>query len=568
MEGQPNDSSMPRRQWGFLSPPQEPEELGRLAQYRILKQLGEGGMGVVFQAEDLQLRRLVALKVMRPDFSANEPARARFLREARAAAALKHDHIVTIYQVGEDKDTPFLAMEYLTGKSLEEWLRPDRRASIAETLTIGKQIAKGLAAAHGAGLIHRDIKPANLWLEAPRGRVKILDFGVARLITGEFTALTQQGAMLGTPAFMAPEQARGEVVDPRCDLFSFGCVLYRLVTGRLPFRGSTVYAVLAAITSETPPAVRDLNHEVSPRLADLINRLLAKHPEGRPASARAVLDELQEIEKGLQHPQGAVRGAMGPGAADVTTIALPSVLRRSWVVGIAGLVAIVVGAVAIFGWLRDEEPLTGPDSKPPSVSKSSSPSPVQAVSVDLLSHIDVSRDRIKGQWRLPKQGCLQGQGAATERPPDFGLVLPWHPPLEYRLKLTVTRLVDEPGNIALGLASGSARFSIGFDVPKEGTLGTGLGLIDGSTDVRAGRVLEPGLAVHLVCTVRGGKVMVEANGREIYRWAGDFNRLSRGPAHPNEPLVLGGSSQGIFAFEDIVLEPLGPSSGKLFLDRK
>src|SRR5207248_6897379 len=167
--------------WEFLSPPQKSGELGRLGQYRILKQLGQGGMGVVFQAEDRQLRRLVALKVMRPDLAAQDQARARFLREARAAAALKHDHIVTIYQVGDDRGVPFLAMEFLAGKSLEEWLRPDRRASIPEAITIAKQIARGLAAAHATGLIHRDIKPANLWLEAPRGRVKILDFGLARL---------------------------------------------------------------------------------------------------------------------------------------------------------------------------------------------------------------------------------------------------------------------------------------------------------------------------------------------------------------------------------------------------
>jgi eukaryotic-like serine/threonine-protein kinase len=201
----PSFSTGPYRPWPFLGPPQAPDEIGRLAQYRVLKLLGQGGMGIVFRAEDEQLRRPAALKVMRPDFAAHEDARARFLREARAAAHLKHDHIVTIYQVGEHDGVPFLAMEFLAGKSLEDWLRPDRRATVAEALTLGKQMARGLAAAHAAGLVHRDIKPANLWLEAPRARVKILDFGLARHTAGELTALTQDGAVVGTPAFMAPE---------------------------------------------------------------------------------------------------------------------------------------------------------------------------------------------------------------------------------------------------------------------------------------------------------------------------------------------------------------------------
>ena len=270
----------------------------QIAQYRILKQLGRGGFGVVYQAEDIQLHRLAALKVMRPDHAAHDESRARFIREAQAAAALKHDHIVTIYQVGEEKGVPFLAMELLAGKSLDEWLRPDRRATVAETLLISKQIARGLAAAHAAGLVHRDIKPANLWLEAPRGRVKILDFGLARL-AANYTQLTEDGSILGTPAFMAPEQARGGSVDHRCDLFSVGCVLYRMLTGRLPFQGETTYAVLTAIASETPqPAIR-IRSEIPQRISDLVDRLLAKNPNDRVQSAQEVFDELTSIEKEL-----------------------------------------------------------------------------------------------------------------------------------------------------------------------------------------------------------------------------------------------------------------------------
>src|ERR1022692_532794 len=178
-------------------------------------------MGVVFRAEDPHLQRLVALKAMLPGLAASESAKQRFLREARAAAALKHDHIVSIYQVGEDRGAPFLAMEFLEGEPLDDRLKRQGRVPVPEILRIGREIAEGLEAAHEKGLIHRDIKPANLWLEGKKRHVKILDFGLARAM-GDTTHLTQSGAIIGTPAYMAPEQAEGQVVDYRCDLFSLG----------------------------------------------------------------------------------------------------------------------------------------------------------------------------------------------------------------------------------------------------------------------------------------------------------------------------------------------------------
>ncbi len=191
----------------FLAPPEQPDEIGRLAHYRVRKLLGQGGMGMVFQAIDTHLDRPVALKVMKPELSQNEEQRRRFLREAKATAALKHDNIVTIYQVGEDRGVVFLAVEFLVGEALDRWLERGKKPSISQVLRLGREIARGLAAAHERGLIHRDIKPANIWLEAPGGRVKILDFGLAR--SNEDTHLTQSGVIVGTPAFMAPEQAQG-----------------------------------------------------------------------------------------------------------------------------------------------------------------------------------------------------------------------------------------------------------------------------------------------------------------------------------------------------------------------
>jgi len=281
--------------YDFLAPAEKPDEIGRLGPYRVLKVLGAGGMGVVFRAEDPHLERLVALKAMLPSMASSAGAKQRFFREAKAAAALKHPHIVSIHQVGEDRGAPFLAMEYLEGEALDDRLKRETRLPVPDILRIGREIAEGLEAAHKKGLIHRDIKPANLWLEGEKGHVKILDFGLARAM-GDTTHLTQSGAIIGTPAYMAPEQARTEKVDLRCDLFSLGCVLYCMCTGERPFKGHDTISILMAIATEDPPPPVSLNLEVPTELSDLVMHLLAKKPEDRPESARAVAEMLQEIE--------------------------------------------------------------------------------------------------------------------------------------------------------------------------------------------------------------------------------------------------------------------------------
>jgi WD40 repeat protein/tRNA A-37 threonylcarbamoyl transferase component Bud32 len=275
----------------FLAPPQGPGEIGRLGGYRVLRALGAGGMGVVLEAEDTQLKRRVALKVMRPQLAASPSARQRFLREAQLMARVTHDHIVTVHQVGEDRGVPFLAMPLLQGETLEDRLRREKTLPLADLLRIGREAALALMAAHQAGLIHRDVKPANLWLEAPTGRVKVLDFGLARASDDEH--LTQTGAAVGTPAYMAPEQLGGDV-DPRSDLFSLGCVLYRAATGRLPFGGSLL-EVLGKALLEAPPPAHEVNPEVPQALGELIARLMSKNKADRPASAGAVLRELAAL---------------------------------------------------------------------------------------------------------------------------------------------------------------------------------------------------------------------------------------------------------------------------------
>ncbi len=279
----------------FLAPPRAHDEIGRLGGYRILRLLGEGGMGCVFHAEDVGLQRAVALKVMKPEIAAKANARERFLREGRAAAKIKHDHIITIYQVGEDRNIPFLALEYLEGMPLDAYLKQRGEISLGQVIRIGKETAAGLQAAHARGLIHRDIKPANIWLESPSGRVKILDFGLARQQEDD-THLTNSGAVVGTPAYMSPEQARAQPVDQRTDLFSLGVMLYRLCTGRLPFSGSTTMAVLTSLAVDEPPLPSSLNPLIPPALQKVIQRLLEKSVEKRFHTAQEVVDALAGIE--------------------------------------------------------------------------------------------------------------------------------------------------------------------------------------------------------------------------------------------------------------------------------
>ena len=270
-----------------------------ISHYRILGKLGAGGMGVVYKAEDLQLRRTVALKFLPPELVRDAEAKARFVHEAQAAAALNHPNIATIHEIHEADGHTFIVMEYVEGQSLK-----DRLASgpllVPEALRIASQIAAGLAKAHSRGIVHRDIKPANI-LFTMDGLVKIADFGLARM--DEQTRLTKTGARVGTVAYMSPEQFRGGAVDQRTDLWSLGVMLYEMVTGQLPFRGEAEPAVVYSILNAIPQPVTSLSQEASVQLENLLDKALAKDPERRYQSADVLLRELaaqrQLLESGL-----------------------------------------------------------------------------------------------------------------------------------------------------------------------------------------------------------------------------------------------------------------------------
>jgi serine/threonine protein kinase len=358
----------------ILSPPRGGGEIGWLGTYRVLRQLGEGGMGIVYLAEDSVLQRPVALKVMQPQFAASADHRERFAREARAAAAIEHDHIVPIYQVREANGVPFLAMKLLQGESLNSYLKRSATMTPTVAMRLGRQIALGLAAAHARGLIHRDIKPANIWLEKePAGRVKLLDFGLAR---GQDNAhLTAAGVIVGTPSYMSPEQARAEIVDARADLFSLGVVLYRVLAGRLPFMARDGVSTLIAVSTLQPAPLRALNPDVPTALDAVVMRLLEKDPSRRPASAAETAQLLEAAMKAPPVVQPVQAIAQDPAApTEVIPVVAPirvTPRRRArksrrglWIV--LSAVALLAATVALIVYLTRSSGPPRDETKTPS----------------------------------------------------------------------------------------------------------------------------------------------------------------------------------------------------------
>ena len=320
---------------GFLSPSDQPGSLGRLGHYEVQEVIGSGGMGIVLRAFDQRLHRIVAIKVMAGQLATNAAARKRFLREARAAAAVCHDHIVTIHAVEESGELPYLVMQCVAGMSLQQRIDRDGPLALHEILRIGMQTAAGLAAAHAQGLIHRDIKPANILLENGVERVRITDFGLARAAAD--ASVSQPGIVAGTPQYMAPEQARGEALDCRTDLFSLGSVLYAMCTGRAPFRAANSMAVLKRVCDEAPSPIREANADVPEWLIELIDKLQAKNPDDRYQSAAEVADLLGRRLAQLQHST-----PLPPLAPAKPAPSRPAARRlRTWAVAAAVLLAVL-----------------------------------------------------------------------------------------------------------------------------------------------------------------------------------------------------------------------------------
>ena len=306
----------------FLAPALTEEALGRLDGIDILEVIGRGGMGVVLKGFEEELNRPVVVKMLAPHLASSGAARKRFAREAQAAAVIVHPNVMPILTVNSSGRLPYLVMPYMACESLQQ--RIDRQGPLEtlDVLRIAHQVACGLAAAHAQGLVHRDVKPANILLERGVDRVLLTDFGLAR--AADDASLTRTGVIAGTPQFMSPEQARGEAVDARSDLFCLGSVMYVLCAGRPPFRAETSYGVLRRVTDEEPRSLRELNAAIPDWLAGIVARLHSKNPEQRFQSAEGLAELLEKCLAHVQQPDAVSLPAAAQAAAKLSRYRNPT----------------------------------------------------------------------------------------------------------------------------------------------------------------------------------------------------------------------------------------------------
>jgi len=331
-----------------------------ISHYRILDKIGGGGMGVIYEAEDLRLGRHVALKFVPDNLLGDRKSLDRFEREARAASRMNHPNICTIHDIDDNNGHPFIVMERLEGESLKQRLQSGKPMEMEPLLDVAVQVSEALEALHAKGIIHRDIKPANIFLTTT-GQVKVLDFGLAKLSRDGVPAsddtpyedsLTAIGVVPGTAVYMAPEQARGEDLDPRTDIFSFGVVLYEMATGKKPFRGTNVVTTLDAVLHQKPPAPRSVNPNLPPEIEGVIGKAMQKEKSERYQTAVAIKNDLQRVQKQTESGQVKSRSRLDvPIRVVTTTFGGPSPWQKYLLIGMAGLLVTVLAALGTW-WFK------------------------------------------------------------------------------------------------------------------------------------------------------------------------------------------------------------------------
>jgi eukaryotic-like serine/threonine-protein kinase len=483
---------------------QEQHGLTQLGSFRLTKKIGEGGMGAVYLAEDSMAGRTVAIKVLPQRFSGNPEFIARFRREARATGKLNHPNIVAAYSFGEEAGNHFYVMEYMSGRPLDSHLKEGSRLPWSDAVKIVIQVAEGLRYAHDHNLIHRDIKPANVFL-TDDGVAKILDLGLSKSIEeAEQSFLTQSGTVLGTPHYISPEQARGEKnIDGRTDIYSLGATFYHLVTGRTPFDGSGAAVIMTKHLTEQLPNPLDFNPDLPESVAQVICKMMAKHPDDRYSACADLITDLSLLQSGKQ-PSGAhleegrssvamhpVRPAVSdiakrmihtkpPSQAEVPTRVLPPEKEKKSshrlpipALIIAGSLAAMIG----FGILATrsttterkpepepvvvkEEPKKSPEPKAETKQPVEKPPEKQTVvvnntpvrgreTVDLLKLIDLNRDTVRGTWQNSAEGLLSDwTGDFAQDVGGARVEFPYRPPGEYDFRVTFTK---QQGQNCIGL---------------------------------------------------------------------------------------------------------------------
>ena len=474
--------------------------------YQVTKEAGKGSMGIVYEARDPEIGRVVAIKVLRQGLASNEGVAKRFLREAKAIGRLSHPHIVSIYDTGEERGDVYIAMEFVEGRPLSE-VSGEGRLPLEQALDLGVQVAEALHYAHERGVVHRDIKPDNIIVQ-PDGQIKLADFGIARIKDSTATLQTQMGEMMGTPSYMSPEQVLGKPVDGRADLFSFGVVLYELCTGKRPFgrEGATLATVFSAIVHETPPSASSAGG-VPNSLSAVIMKCLKKSPDARFQTGLELATALRgELSK---HEKRAARVAGSPmsGAASRPSFALS---RPVVVCTVAVLGAAAVG-VGLYRHFLPEKPATAAvTAKPAATSpKAESPPPARELAAATSPAVSAprpeprpAREEHRPKAQEPTAGAkAPGRPKPLERPAQPASPTR-RPPEKNELTATATSLkvISAPEGASIfidGRTLGRAPATFMVPVGKHRLRAAHEGYRDVETDIEVRETMEYPLRLFL-----------------------------------------------------------------------
>ena len=547
---------------GFLESPTRPDAMGRIGHYEVLQVLGQGGFGIVFRAFDDVLHRVVAVKVLSPQMAATSPARKRFLREARSSAQVRHENVVQVHEVGE-QPLPYIAMEFIPGETLQQRLDRVGPVEPAEVVRVGRQVAEGLAAAHACDLIHRDIKPGNVLLEGGAQRVKLTDFGLAR--AADDASISQSGLIAGTPMYMAPEQAKGEKLDQRADLFSLGSVLYQMAAGRPPFRANGTVAVLKRVAEDTPRPIREIIPETPQWLCDIIAKLHAKKPDDRYQSAREVADVLADCEAQLKANAKLKDYSRIPRSKPQRSG------RRKWVAVAVAVLLLAVVALAVTELAGVTHLFRGQLATIDAIKPGPEPTPPYADGwVQLFNGTDLTGWKTHpdqpGDWRV-EDGVLIGRGPRNSHLfSDRGDYGDFH--------LRVEAKLDPGGNSGVCFRSGFELISVGADpglrlppgfeadindapnqTAKTGTLWR-VGHGAGTLVLVKEALVPPDTWFQLEVIAIGPRITVKVNGRTTADWWDDRtdHRTGHVALQVNWPVST------IVRFRKIEIKELPPSS--------